>query len=221
MRFIIREQDSERLLAAGLFSYHHNGQYTGVTEEWRLTEVLNRYQILRTDIDARESKSEESTLFHMVINSENQPERLKIRFFSPASQGWADLIMGDNIITLTQKIGHQRWEDEAPYADKSGFLFSSAAWLGYWMSHQGSKVASRILHLSQKEKFELVERPLAVQRQEGKPVIIGGQSIPAELFTVTISDEKQNLWIDKFGLGLKVVLGNGLTAVETRYIRRM
>jgi hypothetical protein len=221
MRFIIREQDSESLLAAGLFSYHQNGQYTGVTEEWRLTDVLNRYQILRTDIDARESKSEKSTLFHMVINRQNQPERLKIRFFSPASQGWADLIMAGTIVTLTQKIGHQRWEDEAPYDDKSGFLFSSAAWLGYWIGHQGLKLASRILHLSQKDKFELVEHPLAVQRQEGNPVIIGGQSIPAELFTVTLSDKKQNVWIDKFGLAVKAVIGDDLTAVETRYIRRM
>ncbi|GMQ78070.1 MAG: hypothetical protein BMS9Abin02_0567 [Anaerolineae bacterium] len=221
MRFIIREQDSERLLAAGLFSYLHNGQYTGVTEEWRLTDVLNRYRILRIDIDARESKSEESTLFHMVLNRENQPERLKIRFFSPASQGWADLLMGDNIITLTQEIGHQRWEDEVRYDVNSGFLFSSAAWLGYWIGHQGSKRASRIIHLSQKDKFELVERPLALQKQEGKPVLIGGRSIPTELFTVTLSDKIQNIWIDKFGLTLKAAIGNGFTAVETRYIRRM
>jgi hypothetical protein len=157
----------------------------------------------------------------MVINRESQPERLKIRFFSPASQGWADLIMGENIITLTQEIGHQRWEDEAPYDNKSGFIFSSAAWLGYWIGHQGSKQASRILHLSQKDKFELVERPLAVQRQERKPVIIGGQSIPTELFTITLSDKNQNVWIDKFGLAVKAVIGSDLTAVETRYIRRM
>ena len=219
MRFIIREQDSERLLAAGLFSYQRNGLLTGVTEEWRLTDVLSRYQIFRADLDARESKGEKSTLFHMVLNSENRPERLKIRFFSPVSQGWADLIIGDNIITLTQEIGHQRWETEAPYDDKSGFLFSSAAWLGYWMSHQGSKVASRILHLSQEDKFELVERPIAVQRQEGLPMIIGGQSIPVELFTVTLSDKKQNVWLDKFGLTIKAVIGYDLTAVETRYIR--
>lgn len=220
MRFIIREQDSERLLAAGLFFTHYNGQNSSVTEEWRITDVLNRYRILRIDIDARESKSEESTLFHMVINRDNRPERLKIRYFSPASQGWADLIMGDKFITLTQEIGHQRWEDEAPYDGKSGFLFPSAAWLGYWIGHQGSKWASRILHLSQKDKFELIERPLTVLRQESKPVIIGGQSIPAELFTVTLSDAKQNVWIDKFGLTLKAVIGS-LTAVETRYIRRM
>ena len=221
MRFIIREQDSERLLAAGLFAYQRNGRPSGATEEWRLTEVLGQYQILRTDIDERESRSNQSTLFHLLINRDNQPDRLKIRFFSPSSQGWADLMINEDGIILSQDFGHGRIETEADFDDSVGFLYPSVTWLGTWLSHQGTQPASKLYYLSKNDSFELIEILSFVKHQRGEPVTVGGHSITTDHYSLNLSDEKQDFWIDSFDLTVKAALSEDLTVVETRYIRQM
>ena len=221
MRFIIREQDSEKLLAAGLYSYQHKNQPTGVTEEWRLTEVLGQYRILRTDIDERESRSNQSTLFHLIINRDNQPQRLKIRFFSPLSLGWADIMISEDGIILSQDFGHGRIETEAEFDASVGFLYSSVTWLGMWLSHQRIQPASKLYYLSKNDQFELIESSSSFQQQKGKPVRVGGRSITTNHYSLKLSDKKQDFWIDSFGLTVKAALSEDLTVEETRYIRQM
>jgi len=233
MRFIIREQDSERLLAAGLFRYLHRGQPTGAAEEWRLTEVKSDYsvmdrnpemahfRVLRTDYDERELKNKRSTLFHLVINHENQPERLKIRQFSPTSEGWADLIMNEDSITLTQDFGHGRRESEAEYNELPGILYSSITWLGNWVAQQALNQASDPLWLNQNDIFELSRTSAAVQRGRAEEIVIGGQGIAADHYSLILPDRNLDFWVDRFGLTIKAVLSEELSVVESRYIRYM
>ena len=53
MRFIVKEQDYEKPIGAGLMRYELDGVPTGAVEHWRLTEATEGYEVLRVDLDAR------------------------------------------------------------------------------------------------------------------------------------------------------------------------
>jgi hypothetical protein len=82
MRFIIHEQPYEKVVAAGELRYEQEGVTTGAVEHWRLTTAVDSYQFLRIDLDARSAPSGQSTLYHLVLNENGRPERLRFRQWS-------------------------------------------------------------------------------------------------------------------------------------------
>ena len=81
MRSLIRELPYERPLVGGLYLYRHGGMPAGVFERWRLSAAPDGYRFLRVDLNAEASEGEHSTLYHLVLNADGEPERLSFRHF--------------------------------------------------------------------------------------------------------------------------------------------
>ena len=105
MRFIIHEQLTETLLAAGAYRYAQDGRPTGAVESWRLTRVAPGYQALRVDLDARDAPSGHSYLYHYVRQSNGRPARLTYRFWNQAAAAASLKVEGKLIFSETDVVG--------------------------------------------------------------------------------------------------------------------
>lgn len=105
MRFIIHEQPTETLLAAGAYRYEQDGRPTGAVESWRLTRVADGYEALRVDLDARDAPSGHTYLYHYVRQTNGRPERLTYRFWGQAAPLGKLNVEGTLIFSETDAVG--------------------------------------------------------------------------------------------------------------------
>lgn len=134
MRFIIKEQPFETVIAAGEYRYEQNGRATGAMEQWRLTAVTDGYQFLRVDLDARAAPSGHSYLYHAVVNSDGQVERLKYRFWDQAAGGLqivGDVVLQETAVSATRTLNGQDSEQVIDLPKGYRFWFPSVAGLHF------------------------------------------------------------------------------------------
>lgn len=130
MRFIVKEQSYEKPIAAGLLRYALDGEPTGATEQWRLSQALDGYEILRIDLDAREAASGNSYLYNLVRQTDGTPERLAYRFWGDGLQVAGTLLFSETNITGTRTVNGRTHEEDLDIAPGTLFWFPSAIGLG-------------------------------------------------------------------------------------------
>ena len=130
MRFIVKEQDYEKPIAAGLFRYELDGVLTGAVEQWRLTQATEGYEVLRVDLDAREAASGHSYLYHLVRRADGAPERLAYRFWGSGLQIEGTLLFSEKNITGTRSVNGRTHEEDLDVEPGTPFWFPSAIGLG-------------------------------------------------------------------------------------------
>jgi hypothetical protein len=218
MRFIIREQEYEKLVAAGKFRYELLGKTTGVTESWRLTRLSRDYQLLRVDLDARKTAEGSSTLYHLALDSGWRPERLKFRHFAGTAEIAGDVLFDEDLVSLYRNLNDRRLEDEQKTPSHYRFWFPSV--IGYTLLFgEPVTTSSQTLTLDQKEDFGLIWRRTEIERNEREVVAVTGRSVPAQRYSISWDSKMVGLWLDDHGFPVMLEQSDGFRATESQYIR--
>jgi len=229
MRFIIREQDYEQLVAAGKFRYGPKGQMAEITESWRMTSIADDYFFLRVDYDERETSSGESTLFHLALAPNRVPERLKFRHFEPGQEIIGDVQIGSREITLSRSVNGHKFEDEESMTSGHRFWFPSAIGLALLVSSKrvindraNNNLSSKPIltaTLNKKNAFELVSQTAQINYEAKEEIAVSNTDVAVQRYSIEIGDQKSTLWIDDHLLPIQLHQGDDLMATETQYIR--
>ena len=131
MRFIIKEQPYEQVIAAGQYRYERDGRPTGAVEHWRRTAVTDGYQFLRVDLDARAAPSGHTYLYHAVVNPDGAVERLKYRFWGGGLNIVGDVVLADTAVTATRTLNGEDSEQVLDLPKGYRFWFPSVSGLHF------------------------------------------------------------------------------------------
>jgi hypothetical protein len=233
MRFIIRELTHETPLAAGQLRYERDGQATGAVEQWRLTAAPDDYRFLRVDLDARDARSGHSYLYHLVLNQHGRPERLSYRFWGSGLQVTGNVLLEDEALTATRRVNGQRYEESIPFPEFCTFWFPSSVGLGLLANcPQGGdpplndQVMTVILEAvsdggleTAESAFSLKSLDVMLTMKAGEIIDIMNNEVMVRPLLVCWQDQERILWLDENNWPVKMRRGDGLTAVETRYLR--
>lgn len=218
MRFIIREQEYEKLVASGKFHYEMQGKTTGVTESWRLTRLPKGYHLLRVDLDARKTPDDNSTLYHLALSPGWRPERLKFRHFAGSAEIVGDLQFDGEVASLYRKINDHRLEDEEKMPGDYRFWFPSVIGFALLL---GAPVntSNRTLSLNRKKDFGLVQRQVEIERKGREVVAVTGRNVAVQRYSIDWDTESIRLWLDGHDLPVLLEQSDGFRAIESQYIR--
>ncbi len=219
MRFLIREQEYETPLAAGMFQYIRNGQPTGAYESWRLTEVADGYRFLRVDMDTRETNSDESTLYHLLLDPNGCPERLKLRVLAIGNQLQADIIFEKSSIMVSGEADGRRFDDELHPASTYGFYFPTALGSASFLRYALDQETVTAVTFDQMQTSLLNQQSVKILYQQEEVLTVARQEIVAHPYLIRWADQENRLWLDDYRWPLKIDFGSGRVAKETQYIR--
>lgn len=221
MRFIIREQPYEKPVAAGLLRYELDGKPTGTVEHWRLTDAAEGYRFFRVDLDAREAESGDTYLYHLVLSPDNRPERLKFRFYNARTSISGDLLIEDSVMTLIRDVNGQRFEETAETNDQTLFWYPSTMGLGtlaYCHPDPLPEGTNTAVTLDKAADFAVKQVEVTFQTGEKEMLAVGQQNVGVRPFSISWQDQVRTLWLNPHKRPVKMVRGDGLTAIETRHI---
>lgn len=213
MRFIVHEQPFENLIAAGELHYEQDGLATGTIEKWRITAVTTPYQFLRVDLDARAAPSGHSYLYHAVLGANGRFERLKFRFWGDVDDRHlhitGDIVFEPDTITAYRTINGTSYEQVLSVPASYRFWFPASMGLGYLGADDETAVGMKPITGQQAASgdpvaFSLFMTNMAVSRREDGAVCYHWE------------DQKRTVWHNAAGQIVKMVRGDGLTAVTTR-----
>lgn len=223
MRFIIKEQPYEQLLAAGELRYARNGRATGSVEQWRLTTAVDGYTFLRVDLDARAGESGNSWLYHATLNPAGRCEMLKYRFWGqgPAVEG--NLVLEDDAAINGRTIDQTRYEDVLALAPGYAFWFPSSVGLGLLVPRSGPHPAVTLdaaaTSDAPEKAFRLRETAVTIQPGAPATLVVMGRETAVRPHVIQWADHTRTLWLDDHDWPLQMQRDDGLTAVETRLRR--
>lgn len=216
MRFILREQGYERPVASGKLVYERDGQPTGALENWRLTEAVEGYRFLRVDLDARAAASGNSSLFHLTLNPQGQPERLLFRFFGTSGQVKGTVLFEDHLLTVVRELPEQERQEDELVA--SYFWFPSTVGLGLLAGLAGE---GQVVAVMLDAAAHFAPRFVTLHYHEGQPEIVElmGKQWDTRPLTLAWADQTRTLWLDVYRQPLLMKRQDGLCGRETRYVR--
>ena len=221
MRCIIREQPYEKLLAAGHFRFQKNGKLTGVSEVWRLTEVIDGYRNLRIDVDARDTIGGKTNLYHLVINPDGQLERLKIRKFGSGSAISADVHLEAGSVVICADINGKRFEHELVPTKGYVLVVPSVTCFGFSVASIRSQLEVPAVGFSQVDDLRPVESTVYLEQQATKTLNVSGFDIDVQTFQIDWQGQRCYLSADQYDCAVELMYKDGLLAKETKYIRHL
>jgi hypothetical protein len=225
MRLIIHEQPYEKPVAAGLLRYEQDGKPTGTVEHWRLTDAAEGYRFLRVDLDAREAESGDTYLYHLVLSPDNRPERLKFRFYNARKNISGNVLIEDSVMTLVRDVKFQgvdkHFEETAETDDQTLFWYPSAMGLGtlaYCHPDPMPEGTFSAVTLDKAADFAFNRVEVTLQLGDKEMLAVGQQNVGVRPLSISWKDQVRTLWLNPHKRPVKMVRGDGLTAVETRHI---
>lgn len=228
MRFIVKEQDYEKPIAAGLLRYEQDGQPTGAVETWRLTTPDTGYEVLRVDLDARAAASGHSYLYHLVRQADGAPQRLAYRFWGDGLQVEGTLLFDETHITGTRAVNGRTYPEDLEI--ESGTLFWFPSVIGLGLALKAKKVTGNtavtlngVIDGAQTLALQQVVADVHFLITDTKPMDIAGQTLETVPTMIhwngnqRIVARDQNYWPVAMQRP-DFVDGKLLEAKETRYI---
>lgn len=224
MRFIIHELPYEKPVAAGRLRYEQAGAATGAVETWRLTEAVDGYRFLRVDLDARAAASGHSYLYHLTVNPHGRTEQLKYRFWGNGLEITGQVVLEDDAVIATRDVNGRRYENVVDAPVDYAFWFPSSVGLGLLARHAADDRPTTAVSLradfdDPEVAFGTFTAEVRLQTGGAGTLTVGGKAYEVRPLTIRWDDETRTLWLDAHDWPLKMARGDGLTAVETRYIR--
>lgn len=221
MRFIIREQDYEKLQAAGKLRYSRDGQPTGLEEQWRVTAAAEGYYFLRVDVDGRRASSGVSCLYHLTLGPEGRPERLKLRCFGPSSDLSADYLLDKQIITAIREVNGRHFEQVLEAPDGYVFWFQSALGLSLLARAADGANLEHVISPDEAADFALLGASAELQWYSEETMVVTHQSVEVRPCLIRWLGQKRKVWLDGHGWPVRLQIDESLEAVETQYVRVM
>jgi hypothetical protein len=211
MRSLIRELPYEKPLVGGRYYYQRDGTPTGTVETWRLSAALDGYHFLRVDLNADAGEGGDSTLYHLVLNENDEPERLSFRHFQRGRQLHGTVLFEGLYITLTRQSDGQRHEVTLERPPEARFWFPATSALGL----VASPGAGPALTLNRADAFNLWPTYLEVSEGPPERLTIMGQTVTTRPLTLAWAGERRLVWRDQAPWPLQMER-DGLVAVEGR-----
>lgn len=220
MRFLVREQPYEQLLAAGRLRYRQNGAPTGAVEHWRATRAPDGHRILRVDLDARAAESGRSYLYHWVQDGAGRPLRLTYLCLLPdAANVRGKLLFSGPALLNSRHVAGQHQDEEVEWDETARFFFPSVAGLLLALAPAGPgawSAWSLDMHapVASPGFFALRRQTLTIQAiHQGWAGTLPAQ--PAQAWQITWDDQSRSIWLDDYGWPLAMQRQDGLTAQRT------
>ena len=220
MRFIVKEQSYETLIASGQFRFENAGEATGAVETWRLSTATAGFEMLRVDLDARSAPSGHSYLYHLVRQSNGRPERFSYRFWGDNLAVEGTLLFAQTSVTGRRQVNSQTFSEDLDMAAGTGFWFPSVVGLGL-AAKLGSGLAMTLNNdVGDEKTLALQQITQAVTPPDAAvtKMSVAGKTIAALTWQIEWQGQLRFLLTDENGWPLKMERDDGLTAVETRYI---
>ncbi len=218
MRSLIRELPYERPIAAGRYRYERDGEPTGAVESWRLTAAQEGYRFLRVDLNAQAAPSGDSYLYHLTLDADGRPDRLSFRFFGSAFRAGGNLLFAKDTVTLARTVDGRRLEEERELTSEVAFWFPATAGLALLAEKADDGETVPAVTLDKDEQFALRLVDLHIRPGPAQPHVIMGKEIDLRPLILSWAEQQRTIWVDQHNWPLKMER-EGLTAVETRYIR--
>jgi hypothetical protein len=219
MRFIIREQEYEKLIASGRFRYEMQDRVTGANEAWRQTKVAGGYGFIRVDLDRRETSKSATTLYHLVLSLDNRPARLKFRHFEQMKELNGDVQFQEGNVSLSRQVNGRRLEDELGVEPGFRFWFPSTIGLSLLCNQDIDEGSFTAITLDPEQDFKLVERTVTINLQEKDRLTVAGRSTIVQRYLITINKQTHVVWIDEHRWPIIMEYTDGSRAIETQPIR--
>lgn len=233
MRFIIRELPYEMPLAAGQLRYELDGQATGALESWRLTSAASGYRFLRVDFDARKTENELTVLYHLVLDEHGRAERLSFRVWRQNLKINGNVLSEEDELIAARDVNGSHYEDAVPFEASCGFWFPSAIGTGLLANcaqvsavpsdgSSGTVTLDGLIHGRGHEDpgtFALKRAEVRLRTAPAEQLELMGRLFQVKPFFINWDGRQKTLWLDEHGWPLKTTSDDGLTAVESRYIR--
>ena len=219
MRFLVREQSYETPIASGRLRYSLADVPTGVLENWRLTNAIDGYRILRIDVDGRNSLSGDSYLYHLLMDPAGQPERLTYRFWGGTGHKVeGNLFFEADQIICSRTINGERAKDMALVRPEPLLWWFPAA---ASMSTFGQLSSAEYSGMYLDENADLVLQALPVKVELGpiEELKVMNRVVQTQIRTVCWADQKRTIWFDDHNWPIKMQ-NDQLAAAEIRYVRR-
>ncbi len=222
MRFIIHELPYEVPIASGELHYSDQDQPTVAVEKWRLTEAADGHRFIRVDLDARAAPSRRSYLYHLTVNSLNQPLQLKFRYWKSNLQIIGNVLIEHDAVIVTRDLNGQRYEDVIHPKEAFVFWFPSTIGLGLLAGLQESKRASAVTLNSHSNELEKQMAPyltkVELMRGEKEKVKMMNVEKVAHPLTISWADQQRIIWLDENNWPIQMQRQDGLIARESRYL---
>jgi len=219
MRFIIREQEYEKLIASGKFRYEMQDRVTGAYESWRQTSVTSGFGFIRVDLDRRETLEAATTLFHLALSPGDGPVRLKFRHFEQMKEIDGDVQIQEGNVTLSRQINGRRYDDELEVEPGFRFWFPSTIGLSMLCKQNIKEGSFTAIGLDPEENFRLVEKTVTLEWQEKERLTVAGRSTVAQRCLIVTDEETNVVWLDEFQWPIALQDADGERAIETQPIR--
>lgn len=219
MRFIIREQEYERLIAAGRLIYRASGKETGTVERWRLTQAIDGFWVMRVDLDQRETTVASSTLFHLLLDPRRRPERLKLRHFSQDVDDEVDVLIENGSLTVRRTYDGQSAEDEMSLPPGFGLLMPAVVGLALFVDGSQGQRSVEAIALDESNNFVPCLKSLDLMSLPEEELTVTGQRIAVRPYLIRGSGIDVKLWIDDRGLPVRLNDSDGRQVIEDRYVR--
>ncbi|MFN2221584.1 MAG: hypothetical protein PVH65_15280 [Chloroflexota bacterium] len=214
MRFVIREQEYEKLLAAGRLKY-----LTGAFESWRLTEAVDGYRVMRIDLDRRDAGQGTSTLFHLLLDAGGRLERVKLRHFLPDSDLNVDVLVDGDSFNISRAGAWGAAHDVVNRPAGFGLLLPSLVGMALFVRDiAGERNHSAIL-LDPARQFAPRQVTVKIETLEEEELAVTGQTLVVRPHLIDQNGTRQTIWLDQYGLPVRANDETGLQAVEDRYVR--
>lgn len=221
MRSIIREQDYEKLRAAGKLRYARDGQSIGLEEQWRVTAAVEGYHFLRVDMDGRQAAANASCLYHLTLGPEGRPERLKLRFFGPDQEVSADYLLDEQIVTAVREVNGRHFEEVVEAPDGYVFWFQSALGLSLIArthAYVGIQLPMTIAP-DEAADFALQSAPAELEWFSKEMMVVTQQRVEVRPCLIRWLGQQRKIWLDDSGWPVRLEIDNSLEASEIQYVR--
>jgi hypothetical protein len=219
MRFIIREQEYEKLSASGRFRYEMQDRATGANESWRQTVVTGGFGFIRVDLDRRETLKAATTLFHLAQSPGHRPIRLKFRHFEQMKEINGDVQIQEGNVTLSRQINGRRYDDELKVAQGFSFWFPSTIGLSMLCKQDIKESSFTAVGLDPEEDFRLIDKTVTIKWQEKERLTVAGRSSVAQRCLIVTNEKTNAVWLDEYRWPVFFQYADGEQAIETQPVR--
>lgn len=214
MRFIIREQDYEQLIAAGRLTYR-----SGAVEHWRLTEAVAGFRVMRVDFDRRDTAVASSTLMHLLMDPDGRPERLKLRHFAPDNPADVDVLVDSGSLSVSRDCNDDVTRDELILPPGFGLLMPATIGLALFVWSSRSQSCASAIDLDEQRCFAPVLTSIELEPLAEEDLTVTGQLVAVRPYLIRRNEMDYTIWLDEQGLPVRLEAEDGLRAIEDRYVR--
>jgi hypothetical protein len=192
---------------------------SGAFESWRLTEAVDGYRVMRIDLDRRDSGKANSTLLHLLLDPHGQLERAKVREFAPDKDLSVDVLVDGGLFSVSRAVPQGVTHDLIARPAGFGLILPSLAGLALFVRHTGNERSQSAILLDPARQLASRQVIVEIDVMEEESFAVTGQTLVVRPYLISQNGTRQTIWLDKYGLPVRVEDEKGLRAVEDRYVR--